>query len=280
MTSSIETNSYAMFESIYNNYTKDLLANSQESFKQFIKDNIRIKNCSYFPKHGIESKELKILDKKGIYKFFIEVFRLEEDKLIKLFRAAILIYSLKEKKDIKYICEYLKFNIEKIDSNLRIAKKYFIFEKERIAVEEYELKLENINFVKKQITTIENKIKKINSEIRKTNLQLKENTYSLLIGKEISYNTSSKGKKYYIGQNVEKEDLDHLYKYKYSILVFVREHFNNDIINTYENELEINNSKIKQLKNRNIIDEFEKEINELNVRLEHLKSNALLDYHL
>lgn len=275
---------YSKFESIYSRYTKELLNDNDEGFKKYLKENIRIKNNSYFPKHGIESKQLKLLDGLNIFKFFIKVFALEEEKLIKLYRAAILIYLLTEKKEVKSICEYLEFNLDKIESNLKIAKKHFIFDRERVAVEDYELKLHNISYTKTQLSNINNEIKQktelIDIELRNEKKDFKQKIYTLLIGSKILRKTT--GKKYAIGHIITKEDLDYIVKYKYNMQLFVKGYLDNSLSEIYDNELKTHRIKKEILRSKKLkIEEtYEQKLKELEDRLSHLEYNKILYYSL
>lgn len=274
------------FYELCNNCKSLLLDNDESGFKEYLKNNLRITKQSYFPKHGIEPKQLKLLDKYDLFNFFSKVLESEEDRQIRLYKAAILAYLLQTRTDIKYICEVLSFDINKADSGLKIARKHIILDRERVAIADYELKLENIKYVETKISDIEKLINDNNDakdeEIKTQKKKFKEDVYKLLIGKTVEKKASTKNKKFAIGHIITKEDLDHLVKFKYNIGVFIKEHLNLDIYQDYSvcaNTLkDFKESIASQKTSFNKI--YWNDLHEYRERLRHLTSNLYLFYSL
>lgn len=274
------------FYELCNNCKSLLLNNDESGFKEYLKNNLRIAKQSYFPKHGIELKQLNLLDKYDLFNFFSKVLESAEDRQIRLYKAAILAYLLQTRTDMKYICEVLSFDINKADSGIKIARKHIILDRERVAITDYELKLENIKYVETKIRDIEKLINDNNDakdeQIKTQKKKFKEDVYKLLIGKTIEKKASTKNRKLAIGHIITKEDLDYLVKFKYNIGVFIKEHLNLDIYQDYSrcaNMLkDFKESIASQKTSFNKI--YWNDLYEYRQRLRHLESNLYLFYSL
>lgn len=144
------------------------ILNIEKQLFKYITENARIKDQSYFPKHGFEIKSTAQLGKLTFSSFFDTFFQELPEEKKQLLATGFLISYLIEKNKMKISDILLEFNLSQGEAtkSVKFAKRYLILENEKTAIKDYERELENIRFLKEEINGITSQITAIHKTKR------------------------------------------------------------------------------------------------------------------
>jgi hypothetical protein len=264
-----------------------LITHNEKQLLEFITENIRIKNNSYFPKYGLEIKSTSLFKKLTLSSILNKFFQeLSEDKRQLLVTGFIISYLFERgKKRINDILAELNLPESEAIKSVKFAKRYLILENEREAIKAYALELENIQFLQEKIKNITKQITSIHKNKRDQISLIKQEECDSVL--ELLKTTFFKEKCSYKKLNFEKGDSFTPDTIKF---LFIEEkHILNAIV---EYRLEPNViEKFREIKNKanneqtlimshvqNAIEGLELTMGELKKRVKNKECNLKLNY--